>query len=110
MNTFQLTRFNLTKGYQLAPKANASYRYQKDTFISQHYFYDRYYDQRVEYVLRDFKPNILVFNPDKGGLPWYASKAMYVILTLLGFGWVLRIVLVNNTRAVSYASSKYIFK
>ncbi len=55
-----------------------------------------------------YKQHVLVYNDEKGSLPWYCKKCVYITSAILGLSWFLRILFVNASTKVRFRYYKFI--
>lgn len=50
----------------------------------------------------------MMYNAEKGELPWYANKKVYWVFSMLLLGWLFRIILTLKTKRMTYEFVKTI--
>ena len=69
-------------------------------------------DEEHEYVreenIKGFKDHILIFNSlsNTRSKPWYTNKNAFWFMTIIGLGWLFRIIFVSNTKRVQFTFVK----
>lgn len=97
----------MDKVFEYTPNAKASFDCQEYMFKRAN-IRDAQYDFNVNNVLDGFNPQMLLHNRVDGGLPWYATKGIYLFLSLLFLGWIQRIIFTANSRRVTFLFRKLI--
>jgi hypothetical protein len=78
---------NFNKDFHFTPTSSASYQYQKNFFISSNHT-DAHYEFKVVHDIAGYRDKVLLFNEDKGGIPWYGSSCLYYTLIPFMTSWI----------------------
>jgi hypothetical protein len=64
----------------------------------------------MNFIIANFQQNILVVNDEqtKGGMPWYANRIIFQIMSFFGLGWIPQRELITGTCEVDFTFKKYI--
>lgn len=57
-----------------------------------------------------YEKYIMMYNAEKGGLPWYANQKIYWLFSVLLLGWLIRIILTMKTKRITYEFVKVVIK
>jgi hypothetical protein len=102
-----LSRLIFKKDFDYTATAKASYQYQKHEFKEKN-ISDTHYDFTENEILEGMKDSVLIYNSDLGALPWFAGRGTYWSFSLIGFSWIIRVLLVTNSKRVTFKFKKLI--
>ena len=102
-----LTRLRFYAIFDFTNYANHDFRNQMSSFKSRN-IRDSQYDFRVHKTIPGFRENVLIYNQEKGELPWYVKTGFYYFLLVFMLSWVQRIFFSKNSTKVKFNISKLI--
>lgn len=107
---FSLVRLHTDIIVNMTKVAQRRYDEESQIFEDKYKNKDKHYDFIKMKTILAHNENALVYNPEKGKLPWYTNECLIWFLDLFLLGWICDIILETNTFKVEYELKKLVLK